>query len=171
MQDRLGLVVGRVGDEDVACGAVAGRLLEECVPQPSGPGLQSLPSAFIRLADGHVPPDELQAEPLGEGRDELPIRGRGRAQIVLGVSDDDPRPGRRDLRQCQEQGHAVGAPGHADQERRSPDRGAQPHAQRSGHGLGIASGSGDGVIHGWPVSPILPAPRPPRYGVGRANRH
>ena len=115
VEDRLRLVVGRVGHHHVPGSEPVGRLRQKCVPQPASPGLE--PLATGRRPEFEPRGHALQTERGSQLLHERPIGGRVGPQAVIGVGHHEPAagPGCRQPHEPQEQGHAIGSARYADE--------------------------------------------------------
>ncbi len=116
MEDRLSLIVGRVGNEHIPRAHVPRDLLEKGVSDPPGPGLEPLASWLIASrADREPLPHPGEAETLREPADKLAI-GRGFVpKVVLRV--DNHEPGNPQPHEPYQKGHTIGAPGDRNRDR------------------------------------------------------
>ena len=146
VEDRLCLIIGRVGNQNLAAANVVGSLSQEGIPLPAGTRLDSLTP--WPLGNPEPTGDAGEAKTLGHPLHELPVGGRLSPQIMLGMGDHQPATGgKSQLHQTEQQGHAVSPAGNSDNHGERTGISRQPvrkACQKLLDGRCIAASGGDG---------------------------
>ena len=123
MEDRLGLIVGRVGHEQMPCPTLVGGPSEPAIAETPGAGLEPLAAVPRRSPQTELLCHDLHAEIGSERHDETEIVVGLGPQAMVGVGHEDPptrSPPARERDEGHEQGDAVGSARNADEHRPIP---------------------------------------------------
>ena len=88
VQDRLGLIICRVGHRHVPCGQIPGDVLEKTEPQPPCPPFNPLALTARVVPHRQLPSNKPESELFRQRGHELAVVTGGRSQIMLRVGDD-----------------------------------------------------------------------------------